>query len=63
VRDLLLGKRPDDLDLSLCLRAVPDAGVTVASLLAALVGFPARAPALGVSEARASPADGAARPD
>ena len=41
VRDLLLGKVPDDLDVSLCLRDVADASLTLANLLEQLVPFAA----------------------
>lgn len=48
VRDLLLGKTPDDLDLSLCLRECPP-HVTIDSLLQELAGFAIRRPELNVS--------------
>eukprot|EP00438_Fugacium_kawagutii_P032946 Skav236608 [mRNA] locus=scaffold3553:36947:37899:- [translate_table: standard] len=38
VRDLLLGKEPDDLDLTLCLRDCPEQ-VTVAMLLDEMKGY------------------------
>ena len=48
VRDLLLGKTPDDLDLSLCLRKCPP-HVTIDSLLQELGAFARRRPDLNVS--------------
>jgi hypothetical protein len=48
VRDLLLGKTPDDLDLSLCLRKCPP-NVTIDSILHDLVYFARRRPDLNVS--------------
>ena len=38
VRDLLLGKRPDDLDVSLCLRDCAE-DVTIENVMAELHGF------------------------
>ena len=48
VRDLLLGKTPDDLDLTLCLRECPP-HVTIDSLLQGLAGFANQRPELNVS--------------
>jgi tRNA nucleotidyltransferase/poly(A) polymerase len=48
VRDLLLGKTPDDLDLSLCLRDCP-ADVSLASVMAGMEGFAKGRPELQVS--------------
>lgn len=51
VRDLLLGKEPDDLDLSLCLRDCA-ASVTVGDLLQRLPAFAASRPELGVAQVK-----------
>ena len=48
VRDLLLGKQPDDLDLSLCLRECA-ADVTLATVMEGMAEFAARRPDLAVS--------------
>jgi uncharacterized membrane protein YgcG len=48
VRDLLLGKPPDDLDLSLCLRDC-DPSVSVATVMHGLPGFARERPELNVS--------------
>jgi tRNA nucleotidyltransferase/poly(A) polymerase len=48
VRDLLLGKKPDDLDLSLCLRACA-AEVTFDSVMKGIEAFVNRRPDLNVS--------------
>ena len=48
VRDLLLGKLPDDLDLSLCLRDCPP-HVTVDSIIQALPAFATARPELCIS--------------
>lgn len=48
VRDLLLGKAPDDLDLSLCLRDC-DPSVSVATVMHGLPGFARERPELNVS--------------
>lgn len=48
VRDLLLGKHPDDLDLSLCLRDC-DTAVTIDSVMAGLATFASARPDLNVS--------------
>eukprot|EP00933_Yihiella_yeosuensis_P059652 TRINITY_DN6120_c1_g1_i1.p1 TRINITY_DN6120_c1_g1~~TRINITY_DN6120_c1_g1_i1.p1 ORF type:complete len:712 (-),score=164.13 TRINITY_DN6120_c1_g1_i1:724-2646(-) len=47
VRDLLLGKEPDDLDLSLCLRECPEE-VTVAGLLEKIQEYAEKQPELGI---------------
>ena len=47
VRDLLLGKVPDDLDLAICLEGAPE-GVTVASLLERVEAFAAARPDLAI---------------
>jgi len=47
VRDLLLGKEPDDLDLSICLRDCPEQ-VTVSGLLEKIPGFAAERNDLGI---------------
>ncbi|CAK9087884.1 unnamed protein product [Durusdinium trenchii] len=49
VRDLLLGKEPDDLDLTLCLRGCPEE-VTVAALLDEMRGYVESRPEFGLSE-------------
>ncbi|CAJ1424303.1 unnamed protein product, partial [Effrenium voratum] len=49
VRDLLLGKEPDDLDLSLCLRDCPEE-VTVASLLDEMKTYVESRPEFGITE-------------
>eukprot|EP00435_Cladocopium_sp_Y103_P075445 s26_g57.t3 len=49
VRDLLLGKEPDDLDLTLCLRDCPEE-VTVAALLDEMKGYVESRPELGITE-------------
>ena len=48
VRDLLLGKKPDDLDISLCLREC-DPSITVSGLLEGLDDFSQRHPEYNVS--------------
>lgn len=48
VRDLLLGKEPDDLDLSLCLREC-DPSVTVTTVMHGLHAFACERPELNVS--------------
>lgn len=51
VRDLLLGKEPDDLDLSVCLRESPE-GVTVSGLMEQLPGYATSHPDLGIAEVK-----------
>merc|ERR1711998_467711 len=51
VRDLLLGKEPDDLDLSFCLRECPE-DVTVAGLLEKVPGFASERSELGITEVK-----------
>lgn len=51
VRDLLLGKLPDDLDLTLCLQGCP-AEVTVSGLLERLPDFAVSRPDLGIVEVK-----------
>ena len=48
VRDLLLGKEPDDLDLSVCLRDCPE-DVTLAGVLEGMHAFAEARPDLEVS--------------
>lgn len=51
VRDLLLGKKPDDLDVSLCLRACPET-TNVGDLLEQMKAFALATPALGIVEVK-----------
>jgi len=51
VRDLLLGKEPDDLDLSLCLRDCPE-DITVMGLLEKLPDFLSSNKASGIKEVK-----------
>jgi len=51
VRDLLLGKEPDDLDLSLCLRGFPEE-TTVSGLLERIPGFAETHAKLGIVEVK-----------
>ena len=55
VRDLLLGRVPNDLDVSLCLRDC-DKDVSVGGLASELAGFAAAHPQLGVTSVDATSA-------
>ena len=53
VRDLLLGKAPDDLDLSLCLRDCPP-DITLVRVMALMEPFARSRPDLNVSSVKVS---------